>query len=232
MLRSAGFQRSQVASAVAVTGIWSQVSTFLFPLVAVFVLTAEGVGSPTLRLLALIGTATAVVAIGLIGAALWHAGAAARIGEASSRIVNALRRYAHRDPAQWGGGEALIRQRAEFLVLLRRHWVSLTLTTLANQLTGYLMLEIAVRAIGIDRGTVTIGETFAAWSVGRVLGSIPITPGGVGFVELGLTGSLIGFGGPRAATVAAVLLYRAASVVPTLALGTLAGITWRSNRKA
>ena len=74
-------------------------------------------------------------------------------------------------------------------------------------------------------------EAFAAWALVRLIGSIPITPGGVGVVELGLTGALVGFGGQNAEVVAAVLVFRALTVVPTLVLGLIAaGLTWRRGR--
>jgi uncharacterized protein (TIRG00374 family) len=60
-----------------------------------------------------------------------------------------------------------------------------------------------------------------------LLGSIPITPGGLGVVELALTGALVAFGGNEAEVVAAVLVYRFVAVAPTLVLGTAAGVTWR-----
>jgi hypothetical protein len=46
----------------------------------------------------------------------------------------------------------------------------------------------SLRAVGVTHTEVTIVEAFAAWTLARILGAIPITPGGVGFVELGLTG--------------------------------------------
>jgi uncharacterized membrane protein YbhN (UPF0104 family) len=47
---------------------------------------------------------------------------------------------------------------------------------------------------------------------------------------LGLTGTLVGFGGANASVVAAVLVYRFLTVVPTLVLGLVAAFTWRLNR--
>ena len=64
-----------------------------------------------------------------------------------------------------------------------------------------------------------------------MLGSIPITPGGLGLVELGLTTVLVGFGGNRAGVVAAVLLYRFLTIVPTLVVGAAAAATWRRHRR-
>ena len=73
-------------------------------------------------------------------------------------------------------------------------------------------------------------EAFAAWSLARLLGSIPITPGGLGIVEVGLTTALVGFGGKNAEVVAAVLVYRFLTMVPTLVLGLVAAATWKRHR--
>ena len=58
----------------------------------------------------------------------------------------------------------------------------------------------------------------------RVLGSLPITPGGLGIVELGphVTCSSASAAG-QAEVVAAVLVYRFLTMVPTLVLGSACG---------
>ena len=103
----------------------------------------------------------------------------------------------------------------------------LTLATYAGPLHTFLVLLIALRALGVPESEVTVVEAFAAWSLARLLGSIPITPGGIGVVELGLTGALVAFGGNNAGVVAAVLLYRFLTMVPTLLLGLIAAATAR-----
>jgi uncharacterized membrane protein YbhN (UPF0104 family) len=51
-------------------------------------------------------------------------------------------------------------------------------------------------------------------------------------IELGLTTALVAFGGANAGVVAAVLIYRFLTVVPTLVLGGFAALTWRSQGPA
>ncbi len=77
----------------------------------------------------------------------------------------------------------------------------------------------------------TIVEAFAAWALARILGAIPITPGGVGFVELGLTGALVAFGATNAEAVAATLIYRFLTILPTLVAGLLAAATWKIGQR-
>src|SRR5262249_37494604 len=96
-----------------------------------------------------------------------------------------------------------------------------------GSLTVFLVLAVSLRAMGVTSSQVTLIEAFAAWALVRLLASVPITPGGIGIVELGLTGSLIGFGGNNARVVAAVLVFRFLQTVPTLILGLAAGLTWR-----
>jgi uncharacterized membrane protein YbhN (UPF0104 family) len=91
----------------------------------------------------------------------------------------------------------------------------------------FLVMLASIRVCGVSAHDVTFIEAFAGWSLARLLGSLPITPGGLGVVEVGLTGVLVGFGGNNADVVAAVLIYRFLTIVPTLLLGLLAGATWR-----
>ena len=107
----------------------------------------------------------------------------------------------------------------------------LTLATLAGQLTVFIVLIAALRVFGVSSDEVSAIEAFAGWSLVRLLGSLPITPGGVGIVEVGLTAALVQFGGGNAEVVAAVLVYRFLTIVPTLALGLLAAATWRRYRR-
>ncbi|MGH3061566.1 MAG: flippase-like domain-containing protein, partial [Gaiellaceae bacterium] len=125
---------------------------------------------------------------------------------------------------------AFVRFRDRTNRLLNRRWHVLTLATLAGHLTVFLVLLVSLRVLGVPAADVSAVEAFAAWSLVRLLGSIPITPGGLGVVELGLTTALVGIGGDQVEVVAAVLVYRVWSVVPTLLIGLLAGATWKRHR--
>jgi uncharacterized membrane protein YbhN (UPF0104 family) len=94
----------------------------------------------------------------------------------------------------------------------------------------FLVLLTSLRVFDVPAADVSAIEAFAAWSLVRLLGSIPVTPGGLGIIELGLTTALVGFGGANAEVVTAVLTYRFLTIVPTLLLGLLAGATWKRHR--
>ena len=117
------------------------------------------------------------------------------------------------------------------LDVLIRAGMTLALVMLCYRVFApFLVLMVSLRALGVPSEQVTIVQAFAAWSLARLLGSIPITPGGIGVVELSLTGTLIGFGGNNAGVVAAVLVYRFMTMVPTLVLGLVAASTLRDRK--
>jgi uncharacterized protein (TIRG00374 family) len=79
----------------------------------------------------------------------------------------------------------------------------------------------------VSAGDVSFSEVFASWALIRIITTIPVTPGGLGVVELGLTGALVSFGGSRVDVVAGVLLYRVLTYVPPIAFGGICLLIWR-----
>jgi uncharacterized membrane protein YbhN (UPF0104 family) len=220
-LRRLRIDRGHAAFAVAVTGIWSQVMILIYPLVGSILVFATGELSSSTAVIAGVSAACGVVIVAVAVAALRSAGAARWLGDFAARVAGRVARLLHRPSPQWSG-EALVRVRAEQLVLLRRRWPRLTASTLGNQLTAYLVFELCLRAVGISFADLPPSEAFLAWAIGRVISSLPLTPGGIGVVELGMIGTLVGFGAANAHVVAAVLLYRGVIVLPTLVIGLLA----------
>jgi uncharacterized protein (TIRG00374 family) len=229
MLRGWGFPAGAVTLAVTLTGVWNQLFMLAAPALAFALLTFAGGSNPTLQIVALIGFAVFVVAIAAFVAALISNELARKVGDSVARAASWALGCVKRGPVAWSG-ESLVRFRVQTIGLLRRRWLPLTLATCAGQLSVFAVLVVCLRTLGVDAGEVTLTEAFAGWTFVRLLGSLPITPGGLGVVELGLTGALVGFGGPNDAVVAAVLLYRVLTILPTLALGLVAGGLWKRMR--
>lgn len=226
MLKAWGFRARPVGLAVAVISVWNQLIILGVPIIAVAALVAEGGRNRTVELVALISLAVFAVVVAGFAVGLSSAPLARRVGNRAARSANWLKGLIRKAPVRWNG-ETFVRFRTEAVDLIRRRWAFLTFATLANHLTVFIVLLVSLRAVGIPRGHVTIVEAFAAWALSRVLGSIPITPGGVGFVELGLTGALVAFGASDAEAVAATLIYRFLTILPTVILGLLAAATWK-----
>jgi putative heme transporter len=229
LLRGWGFTGEPVTIAIALVGIWNQFAMLGFPIVSLALLTLSHEQHALLQLVALIGLGVFVVAAAAFGAGLASDRAADWVGDKAAALANRLLRVVHRGPVGWDGRTFnAFRQNA--VGLLAQRWHVLTLATLAGHLTVFLLFLVSLRVLDVSAAEVSAIEAFAAWSLVRLLGSIPITPGGIGIVEVGLTTALVGFGGHNAEVVAAVLVYRFLTIVPTLVLGLVAVATWRHHR--
>jgi uncharacterized membrane protein YbhN (UPF0104 family) len=224
-----GFGAGAVTLAVTLTGIWNQLAILGFPTAALAMLTVSGGNGAALQTVAVLGLVAFLLVAGAFAAAIASRPMASKVGDFAARLANRLLKLIRKGPVTWDG-RSFVRFRTSAIGLLRRRWHILTVTTLAGQLSVFLVLLASLRALGVGPTEVSVIEAFAAWSLARVIGSLPITPGGLGVVEVGLTTVLVGFGGNRAAAVASVLLYRFLTIVPTLLLGAAAGATWRRYR--
>jgi putative heme transporter len=230
MLRRWGFRGTDVALAVAVTGVWNQFVLLGFPVIALALLTLTGEQNALLQTVAVIALIIFVIAAGAFTAGLSYRGIARWLGDLAARVVSWGLRLIRRRPVKWTG-ESLVAFRNQAVALLGRRWHVITLATLAGQLTVFLLFLVCLRVLDVSAGEVSLIEAFAAWSLVRLLGSLPITPGGIGIVEVGLTSALVGFGGQNAEVVAAVLVYRTLTMVPTLVLGLVTAAVWRRLEK-
>lgn len=230
MLKVWGFEGRPVGLAVAVTSIWNQLVILGVPVVAVAALAVEGDRNRTVELVALAALVLFCAIVAGFAVGLSDARLTRRIGDKAARLANWGKRLLHKAPVAWNG-EGFVRYREETIGLVRKRWWYLTLATLANHLSLFVLLVACVRAVGVPRAEITLVEVFAAWAISRVLGSIAPTPGGLGFVELGLTGTLVAFGATDAEAVAATLMYRFLKDVPTLGLGLLAAATFKIGRQ-
>ena len=226
LLRAWGFESGPVARAVALTGVWNQLANLVFPVVAVLMLSIEEQQDAVLTTAAVVGGIVFAVAVGVLVLVFWSEQLARDIGRVAAVAVNRLLRPIHRGPVE-GWPDGLAEFRNETVKLVRRRWWLLTIATVAGNLAVFAIFIISLRAVGIGASEVTWIEAFAGWSLARILQLIPLTPGGLGPVELGLTGILVGLGGPNAEVVAAVLLYRAFTILPTLLVGSATIVGWR-----
>ncbi len=228
MLRRWSFAPAAVTAGFLLVAVWNQGANIVLPVAAV---TALGAGhtSPLLLAVSLIAVATLAALIGAAVIAFRSAEQARRIGAFAGRVASRALGFFGRPPrTAWG--EKLASMRAETIGVVARHWPFLTAATLANQLTLFGVMLACMHATGV--AGVSFFEALAAWSFARLVGSIAITPGGLGLQELGLTGALAGFGGGADAVVATALLYRVITFVPTVVVGSACGVLWRREERS
>jgi putative heme transporter len=125
-----------------------------------------------------------------------------------SRAAGGLERRLHRKPGQFTGPMARALQRMSSVAPARNQWLTAVLAGSAYWIADCGCLAFAFLAVG---SPVPWQGLLLAYCAAQLAVNLPITPGGLGVVEGSLTVALVAFGGGRAPTVAAVLLYRVIS---------------------
>ena len=228
MLSSWGFSKSRSTLSVLVTGIWNNFVKLGTPVVALAVLAFQGESGAGSMLAALVGLAGLVAAIVIFALVLRGEPFACKLGLVSQRIATRLRSLFRKGPAT-GWDLAVVKFRSRVLGLVRHRWLGLTAATIVSHLSLYAVLLAALRTMGVSEQEVGWAQVLAAFAFARLATAIPLTPGGVGVVELALIGGITAAGGARAPVVASVLVFRLLTYVLPIVLGGLTYLYWRAN---
>jgi uncharacterized protein (TIRG00374 family) len=228
ILRSWGFSGSEVALYVSVTGLWNIFAKLALPIVSVGLLVASGESSGAFVAAAAIGLGVLIVAVGLLAALFSSERLARRIGDAAGRAASWVKRLFRRDPVT-GLGDRAAAFREETIGLVRSRWIWLTLATVVSHLVLFAVLLLALRHVGVSEDDVSTAQALAVFAFGRLISALPITPGGLGVIELGYIGGLRAAAGEdqAAAVVAAVLLFRVLTYVVQIPIGAVTYLLWR-----
>ncbi len=105
--------------------------------------------------------------------------------------------------------DRLLAERDRLAEILGQRWPQATAASALNWTFDYLVLVFALYAVGAQP---RLSLVLVAYASGAVLSMISLTPGGFGFVEVGLTGVLTLSGIPSDAAAVAVLAYRVVSL--------------------
>lgn len=139
------------------------------------------------------------------------------LGARAQRVRNRLR---SRRPPMRGLPERLVRERDLIVAVVGERWKRALLASLGRWLLDFGVLAVAVEAVG---GSPSLPLLLLAYFVAQLLALIPITPGGLGFVEAGLTGTLAIAGVAGGDAVLATLAYRLFSYWLPIPVG---GLCW------
>jgi hypothetical protein len=218
MLSRAGYPVATTTTALTAVGLLSTAVLFVLPVLALpAVLFGLAVSSELLR-----GAVFAVVfAVFLLGggSVLLASDAVIRgIGNACDWVLQRVRPN-RTGPASMA--DKLLHSRNLVRGSLSESWKVAVPAAFGNQLFDYLALEASLLAVGSH---VNLFLVLLAYVAAAVLAMIPITPGGLGFVEAGLTGVLALAGVTPAHAVLATLLYRLFSYWLPLPAGLVASI--------
>ena len=211
MLRSWGYSRTQISSFTALSNLVVAVVKTLIALAGLVTLAimpnvAASVALPSRRVGTIVISAvlTLVVATTLAGNT--------RLG---------------RDRA--AAAAAAVRQTlATGADALRRGWRQMTFGGVGYPALQALLLWLCLTSVNARVAPVAALITYA---VERLVTLVPLTPGGVGFVETAATATLVAFGADPAAAAAGVILFRVFSYLVEIPVGGVIAMVWLARRR-
>ncbi|HSO98984.1 MAG TPA: flippase-like domain-containing protein [Solirubrobacteraceae bacterium] len=202
MLVDEGVPSGRAASGMA-AGSLIVFGTLLLLNVVALPIVVLGVSVPSRLLAAAWISAALLLGIVLIGSlALRGDQFLTFVGRTAQWILNKFRR--HSEPVQ-DLPERLLAQRTAVVQAVGSHWWQALLAAGGKWVFDYLTLVFALAAVGAHPNVALV---LVAYSAASLLGQIPLTPGGLGVVEAGLTGALALIGVKGGAAVLATLAYR------------------------
>jgi uncharacterized protein (TIRG00374 family) len=231
MLTSWGFRIAAIARSAVVTGIWNNFVKLGMPVLALALLALEGEITPARLAAAAAGIGVLIAAVVIFALILKSDRLARAIGRGLGRVVDWFRKLFRRDPmADWG--QRATKFRRDTIGLLRHRWIMLTVATLVSHVSLYIVLLATLRNVGVSQEQLSWITVFAAFSFVRLISALPITPGGVGVVELGYAATMtIGLDSTtKAQVVAAILVFRAITYLLPIPLGAISYVIWRVNK--
>jgi putative heme transporter len=233
MYRSWGFTNAQIGLTTIITGIWNTFIKLGMPIIALAALAATGRTNAALIVPTLIGIAVLLVAVGLFAGMLWKKSLARAIGGGMGKVASFLRKPFKKPAVHWG--DAAARFRHQTIGLIAKRWPALTVSALASHFALYLVLLLALRHVGVSEKEITWAQVLGVFAFVRLISAFPITPGGLGLVELGYIGGLYVAGRNhadvpldvfKAQVAAAVLVFRTLTFILQIPLGALTYVIW------
>jgi uncharacterized protein (TIRG00374 family) len=220
MLVQSGMQRARAVSGLTAANLLTLAVVLALPVLAIPTLVRGAVNRNLLEA-ALVGIGVFVVLFAIGTLLLAFDRPLERVGELLQAGRNRVRR---RSRPVAGLPQRLLRERQRILETVGARWRAALAAGIGRWMFDYASLLAALAAVG---STPRPGLVLLAFCTAQLLAQIPATPGGLGFVEAGLTASLTLAGVSPADAVLATFAYRLLTYWLPLPLGLAAVIMHR-----
>lgn len=228
MLYSYKVPGSVATTGIAVTSVWSLFITLGLPIFGVLAAVSTGQVEQAWVLAGVVGLASIAAAVVVFWLILRSEKSARAVGRLATKIAHPVTKRMSKAPDVEG---AIMNFRGDIVDVVKAHWIWITVSNIIVSLAQFMILFVAIRAVGGDRSSgFTIWAAFAAFAISRLASMIPATPGGLGTVDAALIGLLVTFGLDESVALAADLVWRAASFIPQVLLGVVTFVWWRARQ--
>lgn len=221
MLSRVGFRGPQIFTALTATSLLTNAVVLALPVFSLPVILSGADVDPALVTAAAIGGAVFMLILVIGAVLLWTDRPLAAIGKIVQTARNRIR--AHHPPTTDLAGTLLLERDVIRKVLGRGWFEGLTFAT-GRWLFDFCVLLAALAAVGAQPRPAVV---LLAYVVAALLGMLPFTPGGLGFVEIGLAATLQWANVTPADAVLATLAYRTVSYWLPLPVGVVAYYRFR-----
>ena len=223
LLIQAGQPAPVVASALTAIGLMTTGVLLLLPVLTVPALLIGPPPAKQLELGLLVSLIMAVVIVGLGLTALKWRRFVVVVGRGAGRVIHLVKRSVTPDSC----AALLVTQRNRVAAAFDGHWWGAAFAAAANRMFDYAALVAALVALNAHARP---SEVLMAYVVAQALALIPVTPGGLGFVDAGLAALLVLIGVSADTALLGTLLYRLVSFWLPIPVGLLAWAGWRIHR--
>ncbi len=222
MLVRADMPGARAASGLTASSLLTFAALLVLPVIALpFVLLGSTAVSEKLVEALWLGVGL-FVALSAVSAALLGS---ERLLRAAARALQRLRNWIFRRRAPSRDlPDRVLRERDAILEVLGDRWWQAVLFTVGLWLLDLFTLMAALAAVGSRPSLIPV---MIAYCVAQILAQIPLTPGGLGFVEAGLTATLVLAGVSASDAALATLAYRVFSYWLPLPVGLVAALAFR-----
>ena len=231
-----GMYRSWKASAegamlgIILSGVFDNVVKFSLPVIAILAIATGGIGNIDggLVIIAIIALIVLIVTLVIVIGVVRSESFTQALGDRVQQFVNWVLGLFKKDPTETIATR-VVGFRDAAIGLVDKVWFRAGLASAMGKLWTFLILLLALRFVGIPEEVISTRDAFIVWAIVLLIGSIPLTPGGIGFVELGFIFLFTQVAGNEYSNTigAAVALYRLVQWAMPIPIGWGVVFWWR-----
>ena len=235
MYLSWGFTPESISATLVGAGVWDWLARISLPVIAVIGVALVGDALWWMWLVTIVGVAIVAVMVFTLVKVVGSESAAEKLASFFDRVTSkVLGRLNKENP---GVHDMVMQFRLDLKGIVSDRAWRLTWSTVANHAAMASLFTASIYAVGISTDQIAVPWVVLAFTLGRFLVMIPVSPGGLGLVDLGWIGILtLGWQMTSGEPVdtdriaAGVLLFRGLSLLPPIPIGMASWLFWRANK--